>query len=102
MKKYVSFVLSMPNRGSWNGGWSGEKNLYCKIKSFNDTKKNQDRLSKLPGSYYYNFGDGWGASINVEIVDGKTSSKLKRQSRGFCGYDWMIDSIISNGEIKCK
>lgn len=25
MALYAVFTLSMPNRGSWNGGWSGER-----------------------------------------------------------------------------
>ena len=54
------------------------------------------------GYYYYNFGDGWGASVNVYILDGaKEASRLRRKSDGFCGYEWMIDSIITNGKILC-
>jgi hypothetical protein len=27
------FTLSMPNRGSWNGRWSGENNFYGLFKT---------------------------------------------------------------------
>ena len=26
--------------------------------------------------------------------------QITRKNRGFCGYDWMVDPIISNNEIK--
>lgn len=96
---YVAFILSMPNRGSWNGRWSGEDSMYCVIKPYN---KSYDNI--INESFYYNFGDGWGASIKVERIDGNTSRKYRKLSKGFCGYDWMINSIISHGKIilECK
>lgn len=42
----------------------------------------------------------WGASVTLKEVDGKESAKLKRKSNGFCGYEWMIDSICQHGCIK--
>ena len=93
-KSYISFTLSMPNRGSWNGGWSGEGKPYVIVKNFTGKKgceKARDILSK--GSYYYNSGDGWGANIDVKEVDLRESRKLKRASAGFNGYDWMVTSI---------
>jgi hypothetical protein len=51
------------------------------------------------GSYYYNFGDGWGASVSVRKVTAAQARKIERKSVGFCGYEWMIDSIIRDGEI---
>ncbi len=94
--KTLQFTLSMPNRGSWNGGWSGEANLYAKVRSFTD-KIAASILAK--SSYYYSFGDGWGASIEVKQIDGAESRRVRRKSKGFCGYDWMIDSIVHDGQI---
>jgi hypothetical protein len=37
----VVFKLSMPNRGSWNGGWSGERRNYIIKKSLTDKKCNE-------------------------------------------------------------
>ena len=43
-----------------------------------------------------------GASISVRKMNGNDSEyrQLKKQNVGFCGYDWMIDSIIVYDEIK--
>jgi len=90
----------MPNRGSWNGRWSGENDLYCIIKSFSG-KKGEERAKQLAAqqSHYYTWNDGWGASVGVSIVDGKTASAMKKKSRGFCGYNWMVESILAHGAI---
>ena len=49
------------------------------------------------------FGDdGWGANVNVKIVDSKEAAKVRKKTKGFCGYDWMIDSIIERQEIKAS
>ncbi len=95
--KTFAFQLSMPNAGSWNGRWSGEKDLYIKFRKLTNKQIEESRIEER--GYYYNFGDGWGASINVFVLDSKERQKLQRKSKGFCGYDWMIDSIIKNGKI---
>ncbi|WP_129678599.1 hypothetical protein [Klebsiella variicola] len=97
MAKYAIFELSMPNRGSWNGGWSGASDKY--VKSRDLPLKGNDNVKD--GAYhYYNFGDGWGAGITVRIVDGAKAKNAEiKGSKGFCGYDWMIDSIMKNGKI---
>jgi hypothetical protein len=51
------------------------------------------------GSYYYNLGDGWAARVSVREVSASEAAKIRCKSAGFCGYDWMIDSIIHYGEI---
>ena len=51
-------------------------------------------------NHYYNFGDGWGANVSVRIVEGaKSRNQAIKGSKGFCGYDWMIDSILKHGKI---
>lgn len=96
----LAFTLSMPNRGSWNGGWSGAENLYVIVKKFSTIKARAKAENILAaGSFYYNFGDGWGASIGVKSVDNKEARRLKTKSAGFCGYDWMVTSILEHGEI---
>jgi len=97
----IAFTLSMPNRGSWDGKWSGEENSYCVVRQFSESKKGQAIVQKLldNSSYYYRWSDGWGASVDVKQVDGKESAALRRKSKGFCGYDWMINSIITHGAI---
>lgn len=92
----VIFDLSMPNNNSWNGKWSGESNRHCITKRLPDKK-----AEELDGeSFYYNFGDGWGASVSCKISsDAAETRKAKKESNGFCGYDWMVSEILSHGEI---
>ena len=90
----IIFTLSMPNRGSWNGRWSGENRVYARIFHNNDVPK--DIIGK---DFYYNWDDGWYACVSVAKVDSKEAAKIRKKSAGFCGYDWMIRSIIKHGEI---
>ena len=89
----MAFELSMPGVASWNGRWTGEKRPYVRVE--NVTKK----WDVKTGRYGYDFGDGWRASVTVRQVDGQTARKLRRQSAGFCGYDWMIREIKEHGRI---
>lgn len=100
----LCFELSMPNVGSWNGKWTGANNLYARIVSIRKGKASEAKAKEILAakSYYYNFGDGWSASVSVRAVDGREATKIKKASKGFCGYDWMIESIMSNGCIKIK
>lgn len=95
----VSFTLSMPSNNAWNGKWSDAENLYCRV--FNLSKKQAERV--LAGRYYsHAFGDGWVAGITVEAVNATKARKLRKQSKGFCGYDWMIDNIKWYGNASGK
>lgn len=97
MAQYAIFELNMPNRGSWNGGWSGERDKYVKCRTL--PAKGIEHV-KDGASHYYNFGDGWGASVSVNIVNGvKAKNTAIKGSKGFCMYDWMIDSIMKHGKI---
>lgn len=94
----LSFKLSMPNNNSWNGKWSGEGRPYVKVRSIRARGVAGPILQK--GYYHYSFGDGWSAGIHVEEVTASQARKLRKESVGFCGYDWMIDSIFTHGEIR--
>lgn len=83
--------LTMRNRGSWNGGWSGERDRYTKAFKVSDEK-----AQKLIGNYYYNFGDGWGANVEIRPAEYREKTTNK-----FCGYDWMLTSIEAHGKIIC-
>lgn len=95
----ICFELSMPNRASWNGQWSGEGDLHAKVVDFSNSKAGTAAANKIleQKSYYHGWGDGWGASISARKVDGKEAASIKRRSKGFCGYDWMIENIRSHG-----
>lgn len=95
----------MPGRNSWNGRWSGEETLYAIVKPIRRTQKHRATCEAiaLPGSYSHSFGDGWRASVAVEIVDDPQKiRRIKKASRGFCGYDWMVSNIISHGKCRDK
>lgn len=97
--KHLVFTLTMPNRGSWNGRWSGEKFNYVRGRTYSNAEFRQ--LPKnLVGSHYYRWNDGWTACVKVEVVDSREKLRRLRKSDGFCGYDWMIDSLCLTGEIK--
>lgn len=97
MAQYAIFELSMPNRGSWNGSWSGERDKNVRHRQL--PLKGSPNV-KNGSNHYYNFGDGWGANISVTIVDGvKAKNQAIKGSKGFCGYEWMIDSIVNHGKI---
>lgn len=116
--KTLSFELTMPNVGSWNGKWTAADKKFYVIQKFDnktadkimeDAKtypiyegfftRTQIGISNPRKKFYYNFGDGWGANVCVEQVDAKEAKKRRKISSGFCGYEWMIDSIINFGEI---
>lgn len=96
----ILFTLSMPNVGSWNGQWSGAGGRYAKTRK-TPSKERLDLIfkGKDSASFYYNFGDGWGASVHAKIVTAAEANKAMHQSQGFCGYDWMIDEIMDHGRI---
>ena len=96
--KYYSFELTMPNNNSWNGHWSGENDKYVKVRSMTEKNFKKSTIDIL-GNHYYNFGDGWGANVYVKEIDKSENGKIKRKNYLFCGYDWMIESIINYGEI---
>ena len=95
------FELSMPNRGSWNGRWSQENDIHVIIKT--DRQIGKKACEELDGKYfYYRWDDGWTACVSCRIIDRGEAAKLRKRNRGFCGYDWMVRSIIAFGEIRVK
>lgn len=52
--------------------------------------------------FHYSWDDGWGACVSVSRMSAQEARKLERLSSGFCGYDWMITSIIKDGYIHTK
>lgn len=96
----LAFILSMPGCPSWNGKWSGRDDFYAKIVPFSGKDKDS-RAKKLTDERYfsYRWPDGWRASIEVKQVDDKEAREIKKKSNGFCGYDWMVTSILKDGYI---
>ena len=96
----LAFELSMPGRASWNGGWSGADRRYVRTRVIDHSRKAEDRARELIGSHGYHWEDGWSASVTVREVDRSEAAKLRAKSDGFCGYEWMIDSLMRCGEIR--
>jgi hypothetical protein len=85
----------MPNVGSWNGKWTGESNFYARTRSFRGAENLLKAAEILKIRYFhYNFGDGWSAGVTVKQINSAEAAKVNKKTRGFYGYDWMIDSII--------
>ncbi len=89
MSKRAMFELSMPRNNSWNGKWSGEENTYTIAKTLPASK-----LDNLKPRYTYNFGDGWIAAVSV-----REAKPREKATNRFCGYEWMIDSILKRDTI---
>lgn len=98
-KSEALFILTMPKIGSWNGKWSGEGRLYAdRRRAFFRNKATYPNLKE--GKFYYRWDDGWTACVEVKFVTPSEAKKTMKQSKGFCGYDWMIDDLLKYGEIK--
>lgn len=96
----ILFELTMPNVGSWNGKWTGADKKYFKV--YSASKAQAEKILGLEGApknYHYSFGDGWSANVRAEAISSKQKHRFLKQSAGFCGYEWMIDSIFNNGKI---
>ena len=102
--KNILFELSMPNNNAWNGKWSQEGKLHCRVRSY-PYRTNQKNIDKELGNVlstkgcYYDFEDGWGAYVNVRECTTQEKTMYRKKSMGFCGYDWMIDDIEKYGRI---
>lgn len=90
----IIFRLTMVKVPTWDGTWSGADKVFV--------RRRLD--SVVPASvvgrvFIYEWDDGWSVRISVEKVSAVEAIGIAKQSKGFCGYDWMIDSIIKYGEI---
>ena len=92
----LAFELSMPRNSSWNNNWSCEGRSYVIVKTFRDHEKAKKLIEQR--SFHYSWNDGWGARIDVREVDAAEARKLRKKSLGFCGYDWMVKTIIDYGQ----
>lgn len=97
----LNFELSMPSNNAWNGKWGSEGEFYAKIINFGKTQKAETKAQAIldEGYFRYSFGDGWVAGVSVKKVAAKEAGKIRRKSKGFCGYDWMVDSIRQDQRI---
>lgn len=95
----LCFELTMPSCSSWNGRWSGarERHLLFMAKT---GKADVTRMKELDGkSFFYRWDDGWCACVEAKAVTSREATKLKKLNAGFCGYNWMAESIFRYGKI---
>ena len=96
----LSFQLTMPNVGSWNGKWTGESNGYFKCINVSKSKAVEIVPDECKSnSFHYSWNDGWGANVEVKRITSSEKRKLEKNTSGFYGYEWMIDSILKNNKI---
>ena len=91
----IVFELTMSDTGSWNGKWSQAG--YSHYASRRDSEVPKEVIGR---EFSYRWPDGWCACISVKKVSRMFERELMRKSVGFCGYEWMIDSIINHGKIQ--
>ena len=90
----IVFELTMPNKGSWNGKWADEHRRHIRLRREREVPK-----MYVGRDFYYRWDDGWEACVSVSKLPYDDAIKLNNQSSGFCGYGWMINSIIQDGYI---
>jgi len=95
----IEFKLTMPGRNTWNGKWSGDDKNYTIVKSVSEAQASLlfEGPSRKERSWSYAWADGWCAVVTARRL---TKGERLRKSDGFCGYEWMVNSIISRGSIK--
>lgn len=94
--KRIEFKLSMPGNPSWNGKWSGDEKRYALVRLVPDGKAAELLEAS---SWGYVWSDGWSARVEArEVPKGERAKK----SAGFCGYDWMVSSILAVGRIELE
>lgn len=95
----LSFELTMPNVNTWNGRWSGQRSKFYIHKNVLKQVAKNILGDKEQNEWYYAFGDGWVAKVSVIKVSFNEKNKRKLISKGFAGYDWMVDEILKYGKI---
>lgn len=90
----VEFRLSMPSRGSWNGGWSGADRNYAIVRSLTTAQLDALMEGEPKRSWFHRWDDGWCAQITARVM---SPGERVKKSDGFSGYDWMVANILAYG-----
>lgn len=91
----IVFELTMPHAASWNGKWSGAERRH--IRTAYERHVPRELWNR---DFEYQWDDGWCACVSVKRMPAREAAKLEKVSAGFCGYDWMIRSIVHKGFIE--
>jgi len=94
----LSFESTMPNVGSWNGQWTGQSSKYYRHRNVSKQEAEKILADKERNSWYYNFGDGWGANVSVE--DDYLAYEIAHARRGqfyylLCNIETLEISVLA-------
>lgn len=102
----LSFQLTMPNVGSWDGKWTGSGSPYFRF----ITLSKKDGIKFMAGekkkNYHYSWSDGLGANVKVKIATSQEKRKLEKIRIGqevVCikgGFKAKIGQITGNDDPK--
>ena len=95
----LAFQLDKPGCDFWDGKWSGVGKKCLLTRAFRSNvgiEQAKEILAK--GYYHYRFPDGSSVGVIVCEVSIAQAGNLRKSSHGFCGYDWMVDTICKYGE----
>ena len=98
-RKRVEFVLSMPRVGSWNGRWSGAGKHYAIVRELTPEQVAALGIEQDYRGWGYCWDDNWSARVTARVVP---KGERLRKSDGFCGYEWMVDSILRIGRVEAS
>jgi len=96
----LAFILTMPGAPSWNGRWSGDEHLNAQTRTLPNSRKWREHADSILGFHSFCWPDGWRASVEVREVNVNEARRIRRKSRGFAGYGWMVDSLLLDGTIQ--
>lgn len=103
--KTLLFEYGHKTIGSHNGKWGGQTLVFAKSKRL---YKEQEQFLQSKGistnlgdqtTFFHDFGDGWTAKVTMTVGRVRDFKEIMKQSKGFYGYDWMIDNILKYGRI---
>ena len=98
----IAFELTMPKVSSWNNKWSDADNSHYIFRYCNKKTKDELLQGESHRNFSYDFGDGWVANVEMFPINLDDRVAIEVVNKGFNGYDWMVDSILKNGNIVTK
>ena len=100
--KYLLFKLrTSAITGNNSSKWSGYDKEFGTIRKLSD--KDYEKFLKISdGKTYWShrFPDGWFISFSLQLLSREDATKIKKNLEGVCGYDGVVDEILSIGKIE--
>ena len=100
--EYLLFKLrTSAVTGNNSSKWSGYDKTLGIIKKLSN-KEYESFLQVSNGKAYWShrFPDGWLISFTLTILTSQEAAKINKTLEGVCGYNDVVDEILSIGEIK--